>query len=230
MNRSTSHSVRLERITKDYINEACENLDAYNSIKHFSERAVANHAGYLEQEVRGAADLKRLIQALCRVDEIDIGFSKESFNTKIADQRFTTTTRVELDPAELKPVDEISRSTEMSKGDAIRACIIRELYEISSSDELLHEPRQSDIEQSWSSISSNIDELYSTILAKLETRLVAQWESTQSALEADQKARDALVSHYQNYFKDSVGYERLQESEFGEEMLSNLEALPHGTG
>jgi hypothetical protein len=230
MTNTVYNTVRLERAQKDYVNEVSENLDAYNSIKHFAERAVVNNIESIEQEVKGAADLKRLIQALSRVDSIDVEFPERTFNTKIADQNFTTSTKIEIAPPILTSIDEVANSTALSNGGVIRACIIRELYLVSSSDEVLHEPRRSDIEQSWNSIKNNIEMLYSTLLAQLETKFVAQWESTQSALEQDQKARDALVAHYQNYFKDSVGYERLQDSEFGEEMLSNLEALPHGTG
>jgi hypothetical protein len=230
MTNTVYQTARLERTQKDYVNEVSENLDAYNSIKHFAERAVANNVEPIEQEVKGAADLKRLIQALSRVDSIDVEFPERTFNTKIADQNFTTSTKIEIAPPMLTSIDEVANSTALSNGGVIRACIIRELYLVSSSDEVLHEPRRSDIEQSWNSIKNNIEMLYSTLLAQLETKFVAQWESTQSALEADQKARDALVAHYQNYFKDSVGYERLQDSEFGEEMISNLEALPHGTG
>lgn len=230
MTNTVYKTVRLERAQKDYVNEVSENLDAYNSIKHFAERAVVNNIESIEQEVKGAADLKRLIQALSRVDSIDVEFPERTLNTKIADRNFTTSTKIEIAPPMLTSIDEVANSTALSNGGVIRACIIRELYLVSSSDEVLHEPRRSDIEQSWNSIKNNIEMLYSTLLAQLETKFVAQWESTQSALEADQKARDALVAHYQNYFKDSVGYERLQENEFGEEMLSNLEALPHGTG
>jgi hypothetical protein len=230
MTNTVYNTVRLERAQKDYVNEVSENLDAYNSIKHFAERAVVNNIESIEQEVKGAADLKRLIQALSRVDSIDVEFPERTFNTKIADQNFTTSTKIEIAPPILTSIDEVANSTALSNGGVIRACIIRELYLVSSSDEVLHEPRRSDIEQSWNSIKNNIEMLYSTLLAQLETKFVAQWESTQSALDADQKARDALVAHYQNYFKDSVGYERLRESEFGEEMVSNLEALPHGTG
>ena len=230
MSESTFHTVRLERITKDYVNEACEHLDAYNSIKHFAERAVVDNVESIEQDVKGAADLKRLIQALSRADSIDVEFPERTFNTKIADQNFTTSTNIEIAPPMLTSIDEVANSTAMSNGGVIRACIIRELYLISSSDDLLHEPRRSDIEQSWNSIKNNIEMLYSTLLAQLETKFVTQWESTQSALEQDEKARDELVAHYQNYFKESVGYERLRESEVGEEIISNLEMLPHGRG
>ncbi|WP_152024116.1 hypothetical protein [Natronomonas moolapensis] len=230
MGETIYQTVRLERVMKTYINEACENLDSYHSIKHFCEQAVLNNISAIEQEVKGAADLKRLVQALSRVDSIELEFPKKTFNTKIANQKLATSTKVELPPQVLASVDETANSTAMSNSSVVRACIIGQLYEISSSSELLYEPRRSDIKQSWYSIKNNIDMLYSMLVAQLKTKFIAQWQSTQRALEHDKNARQDLIAHYQNYFKDSVGYERLQESKSGEEILSNLEALPHGTG
>ncbi len=164
---------------KTYINEACENLNSYHSIKHFCEQAVLNNISAIEQEVKGAADLKGLVQALSRVDSIEVEFPERTFNTKIADQNLATSTKVELPPPVLASVDETANSTAMSNSSVVRACIIKQLYEISSLSELLHEPRQSDIERSWYSIKNNIDMLYSMLIAQLETKFQSMRASIQ---------------------------------------------------
>lgn len=228
MSKNIYQTVRLERVMKTYINESCENLDSYHSIKHFCEQAVLDNISAIEQEVKGAADLKGLVQALSRVDSIEVEFPERTFNTKIADQNLATSTKVELPPPVLASVDETANSTAMSNSSVVRACIIKQLYEISSSSELLHEPRRSDIKRSWYSIKNNIDMLYSMLVAQLETKFIAQWQSTQRALEQDKKARQELIAHYQNYFKGSDGYARLQQGDLGAEILSRLEILPHG--
>jgi len=228
MNESISQTVRLERVMKTYINEACETLDSYHSIKYFSEQAVLNNISGIKREVEGAADLKRLIQALSRVDSIEIEFPERTFNTRIADQDLTTSTRIEVPPPVLASVDETANSTAMSNGGVVRACILKELHKISSSDELLHQPRQDDIKQSWDSVKYNIDLLYSVLVAQLETKFITQWRPTRAALRSDKKAKKELVAHYQNYFKGSDGYERLKKSNSGEEILSHIEMLSHG--
>jgi hypothetical protein len=213
---------------KDYIEEVHEKLDAYNSIKHFSERAVANNVEHLEKQVKGADDLRRLIRVLCRVDGISISLTEDTISTKLRDEALSSATKLELTPQKLNSIEKITSSTGLRKAGAIRICLIRELYKHSSSDGLLHEPRQSDIQSSWNSIESSVEELFSSLRSKLETRLVRQLDSTQQKLDQDPKARDEVFAHYEHYFEDSAGYERLQETERSEEILSGIEELPHG--
>ena len=228
MSSATYHSVRLEPTMKDYIEEVHENLETYHSIKHFSEQAVANNAEYLERQIKGADDLRQLIRVLCRVDGISINLSEDTIPTKLRDETLSSATKLELTPQQLNSIEKITSSTGLRKGGAIRVCLIRELYKLSSRNELLHEPRQSDIQSSWTSIESNVEELFSSLQSKLETKFVKQLDDTQQKVKADPKARDEVIAHYENYFEDSAGYERLQETERGRKILSGLESLPHG--
>jgi hypothetical protein len=148
----------------------------------------------------------------------------------LRDENLSTATKIEISPQHLNSIDKIIRSTELTKGGVIRVCIIRELYHLSSLEELLYEPRQSDIQSSWEGIEENVEVLFSSLLSRLETKLVIHLDSTRQKVANDPKARDALSAHYRNYFQGSVGYERLQESERGEDVLRGLEKLPHGEG
>lgn len=226
MSRPDYHTTRLEPTAKDYIKEVYENHAQYSSVKNFAEKAVANNVEFLERQVEGADDLRRLLQRLGRVDGISVELPERTFNTKIVGENLSTSTKIEIAPQHLNSIDEITRSTEMSKGDAIRVCLIRELYKLSSHDYLLHEPRESDIENSWSSIENNVEILFSSLVSRLETKLVNQREQTFQKIAQDPKSRDDLAAHYQNYFKESPGYHRLQDVSQGEEILSALESLP----
>jgi hypothetical protein len=228
MSSATYHSVRLEPTMKEYIEEVHEKLETYHSIKHFSERAVANNAEYLERQVKGADDLRQLIRVLCRADGISISLSEDTIGTKLRDEALNSATKLELTPQQLNSIEKITTSTGLTKGGAIRVCLIRELYKLSSSDELLHEPRQRDIQSSWTSIESNVEELFSSIQSKLETKFVKQLDNTRRKVQEDPKARDEVIAHYEHYFEDSAGYKRLQRTERGREILSGLESLPHG--
>jgi hypothetical protein len=227
MSRAAYHTIRLEPTMKDYINEVHENHERYNSTKHFGEKAVANNSEYIERQVKGAADLRRLIQALCRVDGISIELPERTFNTKLRDENLSSATKLELTPQQLNSIEKITRSTGLSKGGVIRVCLIRELYKISSQDGLLYEPRKSDIQSSWYAVEANIEELFSSLQTKLETKFVKQLSSTQQKVQQDPKARNELIAHYENYFRESVGYERLQGTERGKAILEGLESLPH---
>jgi hypothetical protein len=215
---------------KDYIEEVHENHELYNSIKHFSEQAVANNAEYLERQVKGADDLRRLIRLLCRVDGISVNLPNETIDTKLRDEPLNSATKLELTPQQLNSIEKITLSTGLSKGGAIRVCLIRELYKLSSLDWVLHEPRQSDIQSSWTSIGSNVEELFSSLQSRLETKFVRQLDATRQKVREDPKARDEVIAHYEHYFEDSAGYERLQATERGQAILSGLEELPHGKG
>jgi hypothetical protein len=92
---------------------------------------------------------------------------------------------------------------------------------------LLYEPRKSDIQSSWYAIQGNIEELFSSLQSKLETKFVKQLSSTRQKVQQDPKAHKALIAQYENYFRESVGYERLQGTERGKEILKSLESLPH---
>jgi hypothetical protein len=227
MSKTTYHTVRLEPTMKDYIEEVYENHERYNSIKHFGEKAVANNSAYIENQVKGAANLRRLIQALCRVDGISTELPERTFNTKLRDENLSSATKLELTPQQLNSIEKITRSTGLSKGGVIRVCLIRELYKISSQDWLLYEPRKSDIQSSWYAIEGNIEELFSSLQSKLETKFVKQLSSTRQKVQQDPKARNELIAHYENYFRESVGYERLQGTERGKAILEGLESLPH---
>lgn len=227
MSKTTYHTVRLEPTMKDYIEEVYENHERYNSIKHFGEKAVANNSEYIENQVKGAANLRRLIQALCRVDSISTELPERTFNTKLRDENLSSATKLELTPQQLNSIEKITRSTGLSKGGVIRVCLIRELYKVSSQDWLLYEPRKSDIQSSWYAIEGNIEELFSSLQSKLETKFVKQLSSTRQKVQQDPKARDELIAYYENYFREYVGYERLQGTERGKEILKSLESLPH---
>lgn len=224
------HTVRLEPTKKDYIEEIHENYEGYNSTKHFAEQSVANNSRYIETQVKGADDLRRLIKALCRVDGISTELPERTFNTKLRDENLSSSTKIEISSQYLNSIDKIIRSTELTKGGVIRVCIIRELYHLSSLEGLLHEPRQSDIQSTWKGIEEDVEVLFSSLLSRLETKLITHFGSTRQKVADDPKAGKELVAHYENYFRDSVGYERLQESERGRDVLSGLEALTHGEG
>lgn len=230
MRNSTYHTVRLEPTAKDYIEEVHENDGDYNSIKHFSERAVANNAEYLEGQVKGADDLRQLIRVLCRVDGISVNLPEDTIPTKLRDETLSSATKLELAPQQLSSIEKITSSTGLRKGGAIRVCLIRELYKLSSRNGLLHEPRQSDIQSSWTSIESNVEELFSSLQSRIETKFVKQLDGTQQKVREDPKARDEMIAHYENYFQKSAGYERLQEIERGKAILEGIESLPHGDG
>jgi len=215
---------------KDYIEEVRENHGGYNSIKHLSERAVANNAEHLERQVKGADNLRQLVRVLCRVDGISVSLSEDTIPTKLRDEALSSATKLELTPQQLNSIEKITTSTGLSKGGTIRICLIRELYKLSSSDELLHKPRRSDIQSSWTSIESNVEELFSSLQSKLETKFVKQLDDTHRKVQEDPKARDEVIAHYEHYFEDSAGYERLQETERGQAILSGIEELPHGEG
>lgn len=230
MSSATYHSVRLEPTMKGYIEEVHENHETYNSMKHFSERAVANNAEYLESQVKGADDLRKFIRVLCRVDGISVNLSEDTIHTKLRDESLNNATKLELSPPQLNSIEKITSSTGLRKAGAIRVCLIRELFELSSQDGLLHEPRQSDIQSSWTSIESNVEELFSSLQSKLETKFVKQVDGTQQKVQRDPKARDEVIAHYENYFQESAGYERLQGTERGKAILDGIELLPHGDG
>ena len=230
MSSAAYHSVRLEPTMKDYIEEVHEKLETYHSIKHFSERAVANNVEHLEKQVKGADDLRRFIRVLCRVDGISISLTEDTISTKLRDEALSSGTKLELTPQQLNSIEKITSSTGLRKAGAIRVCLIKELYKHSSSDGLLHEPRQSDIRSSWDSIESSVEELFSSLQSKLETKLVKQLDSAQQKLDQDPKARDEVLAHYEHYFKHSAGYERLQGTERSQKILSGIEDLPHGDG
>jgi hypothetical protein len=215
---------------KDYIEEVRENHGAYNSIKHFSEQAVATNIEYLRDQVKGADDLRKLLRVLCRVDGINISLSDETIDTKLRAETLSSATKLDLTPQALNSIEKVTTSTGLSKGGVIRICLIRELYKLSSLDRLLHEPRKSDIQSSWTSIESNVEELFSSLQSKLETKFVDQLDYTQQKVQQDPKARDEVIAHFENYFIDSAGYERLRRTERGQEILSGLETLPHGEG
>jgi hypothetical protein len=225
MSKTTYHTVRLEPTTKDYIEEVHENHEQYNSTKRFTEQAVAKNAEYIERQVKGAADLRQLIQVLCRVDGISTELPEGAFNTKLRDENLSSATKIDISHQPLNSIDKVTRSTELTKGGVIRLCIIRELYRLSSFSWLLHEPRQSDIRNSWENIEENVEILFSSLLSRLETKLVTNFDSTRQKIAADPKAEEALNAHYQNYFQDSAGYERLQEDERGKAILAGLEDL-----
>lgn len=230
MSNSPYHSARLEPTTKEYIEEVYENHDDYHSLKHFAEKAVANNIPYIEAQLSGASDLRSLIKVLCRVDEINIVLPEKTLNTKIRGENLTGATKIELSPQQLRSIDKITRSTELFKGGVIRVCILRELNKVASLDGSLYEPRQSDIQSSWAGFEEDTEDLFASLITKLETKLVTQYETTQQKVERDPKAQDELIAHYQNYFRDSAGYERLLETKRGQEILSGLEDLPHGDG
>jgi hypothetical protein len=230
MGKTTYHTIRLEPTAKDYTEEVHENHEDYNSIKHFSERAVANNADYLERQVKGADDIRQLIRVFCRVDGISINLSEDTIPTKLRNETLSTATKLDLTPHQLNSIEKITSSTGLKKGGAIRVCLIRELYQLSSRDELLHEPRQSDIQSSWTSIESNVEELFSSLQSKLETKFLNQLDDTQQKMKTDPKARDEVIAHYKNYFWESAGYQRLQETERGRAILEGIESLPHGEG
>jgi hypothetical protein len=230
MSRFSYHTFRTEPTAIAYIEEVYKNHERYNSIKHFSEQAVANNSKNLEHQFKGAADLRRLIQALCRVDGIRMEPPEKSFNTKLKDENLTSATKIELTPQQLKSIQQITTATELSKGGAIRVCLVRELYKISSEDWVLHEPRKSDIESSWYSIENSVEDMFSSLYSKLETKVVKQLDSTQEKLKEDPKAREEVIAHYKNYFQGSSGYERLQKTDRGKAILEGIESLPHGDG
>lgn len=230
MSSATYHSVRLEPTMKDYIKEVHENHEVYSSIKHFSEQAVKNNVEYLETKVEGADDLRRFIRVLCRVDGITVNLSEDTIPTKLRDEALISATKLELTPPQLNSIEKITSSTGLRKGGAIRVCLIRELFKLSSQDGLLHEPRQSDIQSSWSSIDSNVEDLFSSLQSRLETKFVKQLDGTQQKVQEDPKARDEMIAHYENYFQKSAGCQRLQETERGNAILEGIELLPHGDG
>jgi hypothetical protein len=230
MSNPLYHSARLEPTKKEYIEEVYENHDDYHSLKHFAEKAVANNISYIKAQLNGASNLRNLIKMLCRVDEVNITLPEKTLNTKIRGENLTGATKIDIAPQHLKSIDKITRSTKLSKGGVIRVCILRELNKVASREGLLHEPRQSDIQSSWEGFKEDTEDLFASLITKLETRLVTQFETTQQKVKRDPKAQDELIAHYQNYFRESAGYERLLETERGQEILSGLEDLPHGDG
>lgn len=228
MSKTTYHTVRLEPTMKDYTEEVYEKHEHYNSTKNLGEKAVANNSEHIENQVKGAADLRRLIQALCRADGVNTKIPERTFSTKLRDENLSSATKLDLTPQQLNSIEKVTRSTGLGKGGVIRVCLIRELHKISSQDWLLHEPRKSDIQSSWDTVESNIEELFSSLQSKLETKFVRQLWTTRQKVQQDPKARDELIAHYENYFQESVGYERLQGTGRGKKILEGLESLSHG--
>lgn len=192
-----------------YIKESHGELQQYNSIKHFTERAVNNNAEEIYKLVRGADDVRRFLEEFSAVEGIEIPIPEADAPTQINDEQVERMTRIGLDPESLERISDIQDSTAMTRSEVIRICVIWELAEVCKHDGVLESPHDRRIRSTQSAIQRNFEYLFRTAKTSLEYEIVEQTESTRQSLLMNQRTTQDLRDHYENYFKHSPGYQRL---------------------
>lgn len=208
-----------------YIKESHGELQQYNSIKHFTERAVNNNAEEIYTLVRGVDNVRRFLDEFSAIEGIETPIPESDAPTQINDEQVERMTRIMLDPESLELISDIQDSTGLNRSEVIRICIIWELAEVCEYEGVLESPHDRRIQETQSAIQRNFEYLFLTAKTNLEHEVVEQTESIRQSLSMNQRTTQDLRDHYENYFQSSLGHQRLVDEYDAGPIFEQLEDL-----
>jgi hypothetical protein len=219
------NSIRFTKLGYQFINAAKRDIDDELTMQQLAETAVRNNTDYLHDNLRGIGDMLKLCNWFSDINGVDITSIDRDIPTKAGSGDLDMQVQIELDPEKDEAIIEIEELTELTRSQAVRLCIFRELY-MSSRDISLFEPPTNDIVTDvWYPAKKVIESRFRRIIFDLQTQVVDQEQIVKDKIRRDKNKSDLFGGFYGDHFYPSEGYHRMLDDDQGYEVLNCIESI-----
>lgn len=217
--------VRVTKQSHRFIREAKEKIDAIGTIQGFVESAVAKEVQYLQSNLEGTDDIRELCEYLSEINGVDLVLPDQDLNARLVSKNLNRRIHVDLCPESQESITAVQDCTELDRAKIIRLCILARLYNLSTGTSLFRYPKNETIEDAWLPAKKTIDSIFRRMVYELHLQIVEQEEFLRNCINRDQDSGERLQGYYQNYFCPTVGYDRVMDTQLGEEAISCFESI-----
>lgn len=217
--------VRVTKQSHRFISEAKENLDTIGTMQRFAESAVAKEIHYLQTNLEGTDEIRELCEYLSEINGVDLVLPDQDLNPRLVSKKLNRRIQVDLGPESQERITAVRDCTELDRAKIIRLCILARLYNLSTGTSLFRYPKNETIEDAWLPAKKTIDSMFRRMVYELHLQIVEQEEFLRNRIKRDQDSGMRLQGYYENYFCPTVGYDRMVDTQLGEEAISCFESI-----
>lgn len=214
--------VRITSKMQKVIETVINNTDI-DTKKKLVSVAVRNNVYSIQEKLAGQKSITDFIASLdSDVEWVHVNTKDISINCKLdVNQSLDTFVKSEVSDKYHKVLNSCSRSSDFSKSDIIRACMVRELYNRKDS---LTKAESMRVEDRWKNIKTKMRKAKHMHIDKLFYLFDEDYIMYKASDELEKKNIFYIVNHYEE-FKEKEGFEVLREHDRGEEIINTLESV-----
>lgn len=220
--KDSNNTVKIRMTeTMKLMEEDIVDNDIFRNKKEFREESVSSNIIDISEMVSGQKHIREFATKINRdVDWIDVELDDVELNTRLSiPENLSEAGKLDIDEAKHDILNSCSRNTKMSKSGLIRVCMIRQLYHLEGY--LSHTDRLQ-VSSRWLVIKRKLDKANNLLVHKLYYGINPEVVKTRSRRDRERTNIFYLKEHY-NEFKDTEGFEYMQEIQNGQQIISVIE-------
>jgi hypothetical protein len=236
-------SVRFTDRTMQTVNSLVEKNSQFSSKRTFLSYAVSCNIGYLQSQIEGQKSIRQFASYVNQdIDWVEIDIGDFRINTKLIQtgNLRESPTKLDLNEKTEKLLRQVSSYSNLSRSQVVRLCVIRALYDVygdfysdvQAGKELRDYENVSDlnsgnirlVEQRWMDLRKKIQNELPAVTFKLYQELCDDSIIEYARRKSEMTVTLQLMNHYEE-FQGSTGYNKLQETEHGREIIDQLETV-----